>query len=86
MQKKNAVNHHKEAQLNEEARKQYNKRYSDLKRNVKEITSIKAGDTVLVRQDRKNKLTANFDETPYTVSYQSKSQAIARNKDCHMIT
>ena len=67
LKKQNVVNRHKEAHDNEQSRKHYNKQYADKRRHVKE-SKIEVGDSVLVREERRNKLTANFNETPYTVT------------------
>ena len=85
LKRQNVVNRHEEARDNEQSRKHYNKQYADKRRHVKE-SKIEVGDSVLVRQERRNKLTANFNETPYTVTYRNKSRVTAQNKDGHMIT
>ena len=64
LQKKNVTNRHREARKNEEKRQKYNKEYANDRRNPKK-SGIKVGDHVLVKQEKKNKLTANFNQTPY---------------------
>ncbi|CAB4028924.1 solute carrier family 52, riboflavin transporter, member 3-B-like [Paramuricea clavata] len=66
LQKSNLVNRYNEAREKEGERQQYNKRYADEKRNVRE-SPIKVGDYVLWKQERRNKLTPNFNETPHIV-------------------
>ena len=44
------------------------------------------GDYVLVRQDKQNKLTPNFNKTPYVVTHKTHSRVTARNSNGHTIT
>jgi len=60
------VNWHKEAKDNEQQHCVYNKSYSALDGNAKEST-IKIGDTVLLQQEKKQKLMPKFHTTPYKV-------------------
>ena len=71
------VNRHKEAKDNEQ------KTYADLHRNAKE-SSIKVGDTVLVQQEKKQKLMPKFNTTPYKVI--ARKGTTAENKERHRIT
>ena len=57
--KKRVVRRHSEARKMDEKRQSYNKQYADEKRHAKE-SSIKVGDCVLIRQERRNKLTSNY--------------------------
>ncbi|CAB4030550.1 PREDICTED: uncharacterized protein K02A2.6-like [Paramuricea clavata] len=82
--RKNIVNRHKEARENENKRQKYNERYANERRNAKE-SGIKEGDYVLVKQPKANKLTPNFNQTPYVVIYRNKTVVRARNKDGHEI-
>jgi hypothetical protein len=68
--KRNVVNRHKTAKKNDMTKQKYNKEYADNKRNGKS-SSIKIGDYVLVRQDKQNKLTPNFNKTPYIVIHKT---------------
>ena len=68
----------------DEKRQSYNKQYADEKRHAKE-SSIKVGDCVLIRQERRNKLTSNYNSEPYTVTYKSKCEITATNKDGHTV-
>eukprot|EP00795_Rhopilema_esculentum_P017825 gene17825-9513_t len=79
------VNRHKEAKDNEQKRCIYNKTYADLHRNAKE-SSIKVGDTVLVQQEKKQKLMPKFNTTPYKVIARKGSTVVAENKERHRIT
>lgn len=79
------MNKHKQARDNEKSGQAYNKQYADSRRKAKH-RDIAVGDCVLVRQKRQNKLTTNFDTTPYFVVATNKSQITAQNKDGHKIT
>eukprot|EP00795_Rhopilema_esculentum_P005362 gene5362-540_t len=79
------VNRHKEAKDNEQKRCIYNKSYADLHRNAKE-SSIKVGDTVLVQQEKKQKLMPKFNTTPYKVIARKGTTVVAENKERHRIT
>ena len=82
--KKRVVRRHSEARKMDEKRQSYNKQYADEKRHAKE-SSIKVGDCVLVRQERRNKLTSNYNSEPYTVTYKNKCEITATNKDGHTV-
>ena len=60
------INKHKQAQAIDKERREYNKQYGGRKRHTKPST-IDMGDTVLVRQQKQNKLTTQFNQTLYTV-------------------
>ncbi|XP_028417604.1 uncharacterized protein K02A2.6-like [Dendronephthya gigantea] len=83
--KRNIVNRHKQARENDKAGKEYNKQYADNRRKTKH-RNIAVGDSVLVRQRKQNKLTTNFDTTPYRVIGTNRSQVTAQSKDGHKIT
>ncbi|CAB3998539.1 Transposon Tf2-9 poly [Paramuricea clavata] len=85
LQKRNLVNRHNEAREKEGERQQYNKRYADEKRNVRE-SPIKVGDYVLWKQERRNKLTPNFNETPHIVISRNNNTVTARSQTGHTIT
>lgn len=85
LHKRNIVNRHKIAQKSETAKKDYNKKFADKKRNVRK-SDITTGDYVLVRQERKNKLTPNFNPNPYVVINRQHSRVSARAKNGHIIT
>ena len=61
------VNRHKEARDNQEINKEKSRNYANQRRNVKEA-NLKVGDTVLVKQTKKNKLSTNFDTRPHIVT------------------
>ena len=65
--KSNVVDRHKEARENELSSQRYNKQYADRRRRTKP-SDLKVGNYVIVKQDRQNKLTSAFSETPYTVT------------------
>ena len=83
--KHNLVNRHKQARENEEQKKEYNKTYADKKRHTKK-SDIKIGDSVLVRQEKRNKLTPRFNPEPYTVTQRHNARVTARSKNGHTIT
>ena len=85
LQKRNLVNRHNEAREKEGERQQYNKRYADEKRNVRE-SPIKVGNYVLWKQERRNKLTPNFNETPHIVISRNNNTVTARSQTGHTIT
>ena len=85
LQKRSILNRHREARQNEASKKEYHKRYADSRRNTKK-SAIKVGDCVLVRQQRRDKLTPYFNEVPYTVTHRHHSRITARNKNGHTIT
>ena len=84
IEKKLIVNRHKEARENEKKSQAYHKSYADIRRNAKEST-IKVGDTVLVKQKRQNKLTSRFNKTPYVVVYRKGTQVVAENNQKHRV-
>ena len=83
--KRTVVNRHKEARQNEKKRQEYNEKYANNKSGVKK-SDLKVGDNVLVRQERKNKLTSPFNPTPYVVTKREQSRVTARNARGHVIT
>ena len=80
LHKRNIVNRHQEAWKSEISKKEYHKQYAESRRNVTKC-DIKVGDCVLVRQQKRDKLTPYFSEVPYTVS-----RITAQNKNGHSIT
>ena len=78
------INRHREAKENQIKAKDKGKEYADQRRATKS-SNIKVGDTVLVKQKKKNKLSTNFATTPYTVISINGSTIVAGNKD-HRIT
>ncbi len=58
--KKKITNRHKEARANEKTRRERNKEYADHRRNARK-SDVEIGDYVLVRQEKKNELTQNFE-------------------------
>ena len=60
-------------------------KFADRRRRTKP-SDLKVGDYVLVTQDQRNKLTATFSETPYTVTERNNSQVTSTNKQGHTVT
>ena len=83
--RKIVINRHKDARKNELTRKERNKEYADHRRNVKK-SDIQMGDYVLVTQERKNKLTANFNPEPYKVIKKTGVEITAQRNNGHKIT
>jgi len=83
--KNNVVDRHKEARENELSSQRYNKQYADRRRRTKP-SDLRVGDYVIVKQNRRNKLTSTFSETPYTVTERNNSKVTARNKQGHTVT
>ena len=63
---KKIVNRHKEARDNEKTRQQRNREYANQRKNTRK-SDLQVGDYVLVRQEKKHKLTANVNHKPYKV-------------------
>ncbi|XP_028393568.1 uncharacterized protein K02A2.6-like [Dendronephthya gigantea] len=82
--KKIVVNRHNEARERERKRQEYNEAYINNRRNTKK-SNITVGDHVLVKQPKQNKLTSQFNTTPYQVVYRKKTVIKARSKDGHVI-
>ena len=62
------VNKHHIARENDNQRKLRAKEYNDTRKHAAE-REIKIGDIAFVKQEKKNKLTARFDPTPYHVTF-----------------
>ena len=85
MTKKKILDRPKEARDNEITRKERNKEYADHRRKAKK-SEIEIGDYVLVRQQRKNKLTANFNPEPCKVVKKTGVEIIAQRNNDQKIT
>ena len=72
------VNKHHIARENDNLRKLRAKEYSDTRKHAAEC-EIKIGDIVLVKQEKKNKLTTRFDPTPYHVTFIKGTMITAEN-------
>eukprot|EP00795_Rhopilema_esculentum_P002482 gene2482-18144_t len=79
------INKHKEARENEIKSQNYHTKYANQRRNAKE-SSIAVGDTVLVKQQRRNKITSRFNKTPYLVVERKGTQVTAENSQKHRVT
>ena len=64
---------------------EYNKQYADRRKRHSKPSTIDVGDTVLVRQEKLNKLTTKFNQTPYTVINRKGSEVTARNRNNHIV-
>ena len=84
LKRKSIVNKHKIARENEEKTQKCQKKYIDKRRNAKE-SDISVRDTVLVKQQYKNKFSSRFDKTPYTVILRKGTMITAEN-DTRRIT
>ncbi|CAB4034094.1 Hypothetical predicted protein [Paramuricea clavata] len=76
---KKIVNRHKEARDNER-----NREYANQRRNTRK-SDLQVGNYALVRQEKKNKLTANFNHKPYKIIKETGSQIIAQSTECHIV-
>ena len=85
IERKIIVDKHAEARENEEKSQVYHKKYADKRRNAKESV-ITVGDTVLVKQIHRNKLTSRFSHTPYIVISRKGSRVTAKNRHGYYIT
>ena len=65
-------------------RREYNKQYADRKSHTK-LSTIDVGGTVLVRQEKQNKFTTKFKQTPYTVINRKGSEVTARSRNNHIV-
>ena len=81
---KKIVNRHKEARDKEKTRQERNREYANQRRNTRK-SDLQVGDYVLVRQEKKNKLTANFNHKPYKVIKKTGSEILAQSKDGHIV-
>ncbi|CAC5421578.1 unnamed protein product [Mytilus coruscus] len=61
------------------------KNYADTRRNA-EPSDLKIGDTVLVRQDKQNKLSTPYNSNPYKIVERNGTMLTAKRDDGHMIT
>lgn len=82
---KKVINRHKEARDNEEVRKEKNRDYANHRRHTKK-SKIQVGDYVLVKQEKNNKLTANFSSKPYKVIQRTGPEIKAQSNDGHIVT
>ena len=61
--------------------KEKGKLYADEKRCARELSDVKEGDSVLLRQDRKKKLTPTFRQEPYRVLDKSGNSVVVESPD-----
>ena len=78
----NKTNNDNNVRVNDTKRKQKMKEYFDLKRNTKPA-DLKVGDIVLMKQEKKNKLSTPFNPEPMTIKNKKGSMitAAAENKE-----
>ncbi|CAC5395690.1 unnamed protein product [Mytilus coruscus] len=62
------------------------KNYADTRRNAEPSDLKKIGDTVLVRQDKQNKLSTPYNSNPYKIVERNGTMLTAKRDDGHMIT
>ena len=79
------MNRHSEARGNETKRKECNREYADQRRNTRK-SEIKIGDYVLVKQEKKNKLSVNFNQKPCKVIKRTGVEISAQSNDGHIFT
>ena len=82
---KKVINKHKMAKTNLEKKKEENKEYYDRNRRAKEA-DIKTGDTVICKQEKKNKLTPKFDPKHYTIVQRKYNMVTAKRDDGKTLT
>ena len=79
------VNVHKTAKDNEQQKQISQKTYIDQRRKAK-YSPISVGDCVLVKQEKRNKLSTRFSTTPYTVISRTGTKITARNSQNYTLT
>ena len=79
-----AVNRHKEVRQKEDSRQDYNKKYSNDRKNARK-SDIKVGDYVFVKQTKTIKLSTKFNPSSYVVMTRNKSEVTARNRNGHVV-
>eukprot|EP00795_Rhopilema_esculentum_P010249 gene10249-18940_t len=82
LEKHRAINKHKEARINEERSRSYQETYANKRRKARK-RNLQAGDTVLVRQQKRDKLTTRFSKTPYKVVNRKESPTITAEDSNH---
>ena len=83
--KRKTIDRHEEARNNEKTRKERKKDYADHRRKAKK-SEIQVSDYVLVRQERRNKLTTNFNPEPYKVVKKTGVEITAQRNNGQKIT
>ena len=77
------IDRHQEARDNQEANKRKNRYYANQRRHAKQ-SNFQVGDTVLVKRPKANKLSTNFDPSPYEIT-EIKGSRITAERDGHKI-
>ena len=78
------IDRHNEARQNDQQQKKQATTYADIRRRTRP-SNISVGDTVLVKEKKRNKFSTNFSPIPYTVVRVKGSKILARN-GTHYIT
>ena len=78
------IDRHNEARQNDQQQKKQATTYADIRRRTRP-SNISVGDTVLVKEKKRNKFSTNFSPIPYTVVRVKGSKIVARN-GTHYIT
>lgn len=76
---------HEETRDQDKLQKAKGKIYTDKRRNARENT-LSEGDTVLVKANRENKLSSNFQDVPHTVLKKSKGDILIKNDETGDVT
>eukprot|EP00795_Rhopilema_esculentum_P004247 gene4247-20438_t len=76
---------HKEARINEERSRSYQETYANKRRKARK-SNLQVGDTVLVRQQKKDKLTTRFSKTPYKVVNRKGTQITTEDSSHRRVT
>eukprot|EP00795_Rhopilema_esculentum_P010289 gene10289-18987_t len=79
------INRHKEARINEERSRSYQETYANKRRKAKK-SNLQVGDTVLVRQQKRDKLTTRFSKTQYKVVNRKGTQITAEDSNHRRVT
>ena len=82
--KSNVINRHREARRNDAKQKQLAKQHADTRRRTKP-SGTKENDTVLVQQEKQNKLSPRFSTTIYTVVSSKGTRVIAENANHRIV-
>eukprot|EP00795_Rhopilema_esculentum_P006334 gene6334-11766_t len=84
-EKHRVINRHKEARINEERSRSYQETYANKRRKARK-SNLQVGDTVLVRQQKRDKLTTRFSKTQYKVVNRKGTQITAEDSYHRRVT
>eukprot|EP00795_Rhopilema_esculentum_P017443 gene17443-9047_t len=85
LEKHRVINRHKEARINEERSRSYQETYANKRRKARK-SNLQVGDTVLVRQQKRDKLTTRFSKTQYKVVNRKGTQITAEDSNHRRVT